>query len=274
MVQEASDTPLLDIVGLSNANTTTRATFGMIIVEGYMTADAGPGWELSSKSGIIRFNLTEPGGVLDGVTITGAGDTPAAVVVLTGTVRNINVFQSQASGVIDGNGIPVGPAVVGTTGGLSLTGMPVCQPGAAGCPRLFVANSSMLASFEQSEHPLLVGQSGESHGRLAIEADGSIMWGDGSHNFDTVLRRHIARKVDWDPERLEPGKVTTRLVNVSGASAGDATTAGHSSIGLALVMLAANVAQDDQVQVIMRNVGDHDVDITAGTLRVTVAKFA
>ena len=61
-MQESSDTPLLDIVGNPNANATTRATFGQITVNGYMSADAGLGSSLKSQSGIIRFNLTEPGG--------------------------------------------------------------------------------------------------------------------------------------------------------------------------------------------------------------------
>ena len=62
VVQESSDTPLLDIVGDPNANASTRATFGQITVNGYMSADAGEGSSLNSQSGIIRFNLTEPGG--------------------------------------------------------------------------------------------------------------------------------------------------------------------------------------------------------------------
>lgn len=62
VVQESSDTPLLDIVGNPNANASTRATFGQITVNGYMSADAGEGSSLQSQSGIIRFNLTEPGG--------------------------------------------------------------------------------------------------------------------------------------------------------------------------------------------------------------------
>ena len=36
------------------------------------------GWELASKSGIIRFNLSEPGGILDGVTIS-ESQTPLGV---------------------------------------------------------------------------------------------------------------------------------------------------------------------------------------------------
>ena len=36
------------------------------------------GWELASQSGIIRFNLSEPGGILDGVTIS-ESQTPLGV---------------------------------------------------------------------------------------------------------------------------------------------------------------------------------------------------
>ena len=114
-MQESSDTPLLDVVGLSNANISAagqdnRATFAQITVDGYMSADAGLGWEMSSQTGIVRFNLTAPGGCLEGVTVTGAGDTPAAVVVLSGVVKNINVLQSSFAGVVDGSGVPVSVA--------------------------------------------------------------------------------------------------------------------------------------------------------------------
>ena len=71
-----------------------------------MQADAGPGWD-DPQSGIIRFNLSEPGGILDGVTISGAGDTPAAVMALTGEVRNVNVLQSTSPGVLNGSGVCV-----------------------------------------------------------------------------------------------------------------------------------------------------------------------
>ena len=37
-------------------------------------------------------------GVLNGVTVTGAGDTPAAVVAITGRVKNVNVLQSALAG--------------------------------------------------------------------------------------------------------------------------------------------------------------------------------
>ena len=37
-------------------------------------------------------------GVLNGVTVMGAGDTPAAVVAITGRVKNINVMQSALAG--------------------------------------------------------------------------------------------------------------------------------------------------------------------------------
>ena len=186
VVQESSDTPLLDIVGLSASDDKgNRATFAQISVNGYMDADAGLGWELSSQTGIVRFNLSAPGGSLQGVTISGAGDTPAGVVVITGTVKNINVLQSAFAGVVDEAGSPVGPAVVSSAGGLSLTGMPLCAPGSSkGCPRKRALNDSEVCTYGCSiEHPLMIGQSGESNARLAIESDGSILWGGGARFF-------------------------------------------------------------------------------------------
>ena len=92
---------------------------------------------------------------------------------------------------------PVGPSVVGTSGGLAITGMPVCEPGSEGCQRTKPVNRSELGAYEGSDHPLMIGQSGETHGRLALESDGSLLFGDGAGPFDTVLRRHIARSVNW-----------------------------------------------------------------------------
>jgi hypothetical protein len=45
-------------------------------------------------------------------------------------------------------------------------------------------------------------------------------------------------------------------------------------IGTALALLGVNVASEGHVQVILRNLGKTELDIGAGVLRVTVAKFA
>ena len=324
VVQESSATPLLDIVGLSNHNATTGAVahFAQVTVSGYMSADSGVGAELSSRAGIVRFNLSAPGGILDGVTITGAGDTPAAVVVLTGEVKNVVVLQSAMAGVVNGSGVPIGPAVVGTAGGLSLTGMALtCTLGSAGagaagrCQRQHRVESAAAGSctLESSEHPLMVGQSGETHGRLAIEADGSILFGkllinmphprvcptiasidavvhhqltnvtrgrgctagNGSADFHTQLRSVTSVAVRWTPEPgLGPGKAAATVVAVPGVSPGDVATASHDQIGLELVLIGANVAAEGLVQVILRNAGETAVNIASGLLRVSVTKFA
>ena len=60
VVQESSDTPLLDIVGDPNANASTRATFGQITVNGYMSADAGEGSSLKSQSGLCVTQNRRP----------------------------------------------------------------------------------------------------------------------------------------------------------------------------------------------------------------------
>ena len=58
----------------------------------------------------------------------------------------------------------------------------------------------------------MVGQSGEGFARLAIESDGSLLFGDGTGPFDTQLRRAIARKVHWDPPPIEPSKHALTMV--------------------------------------------------------------
>ena len=63
--------------------------------------------------------------------------------------QNVNVFQSALAGVVNGSGGAVGPAVVGTAGGLSLTGMAVCDPGASGCDRQHALNSSEVRASNQ-----------------------------------------------------------------------------------------------------------------------------
>ena len=120
-------------------------------------------------------------------------------------------------GVVNGtNGVPLGPAVIGTAGGLSFTGMPMCLPGEPNnnCQRQHAHNNSDVNAYtlESAEQPLLIGQSGEAYARLAIEADGSMLFGDGTGPFDTTLRRHIARKVQWDPPPIQPGKTAVKVV--------------------------------------------------------------
>ena len=51
--------------------------------------------------------------------------------------------QSALAGVVNGtSGLPLGPAVVGTAGGLSFTGMPLCTPDAPNCQRQHALNNS------------------------------------------------------------------------------------------------------------------------------------
>ena len=78
----------------------------------------------------------------------------------------------------------------------------VRRQGTAGCERHNALNDSTVCTYGCAvEHALMVGQSGEKHARLAIESDGSILFGDdGEGAFDTTLRRHISRTVDWDRE--------------------------------------------------------------------------
>ena len=130
-------------------------------------------------------------------------------------------------GVVNGSGASIGPAVVGTAGGLSFTGMATCLPDTKDCNGQHALNASDVSAYtlESAEHPIVIGNSGEAFARLAIESDGSLLWGNGAGPFDTTLRRHIARTVLWDPESIAPGGSTAILMDVDGALPGDVAAA-------------------------------------------------
>ena len=145
------------------------------------------------------------------------------------------------AGVVNGSGASIGPAVVGTAGGLSFTGMQTCLPDTEGCDRQRALNASEMSAYtlESSEHPIMVGNSGEAFARLAIESDGSLLWGNGAGAFDTTLRRHIARTVPWDPESIAPGLSTAVLVDVAGTSPGDVASAVRTPVDVAALLAFA-----------------------------------
>ena len=65
------------------------------------------------------------------------------------------------------------------------------------------ANASEVSAYtlESSEHPLMVGQSGEAYARLAIESDGSMLFGTGA-NAKTISK-FSKRKGSIVPQRLK-----------------------------------------------------------------------
>ena len=123
-------------------------------------------------------------------------------------------------------------------------------------------------------HALLVGESGDTAARLAIETNGALRWGDGvASDFDTTLARIISNASTIDLPPLDPGAVTTANVTVRGADVQDVVTSTLSSLGDALVFVSARVAAASRVLVIFRNEGLERVDLPSGVLRVAVSKF-
>ena len=269
-VQEDSWTPLLDFV--SDPAVATVGIFEQITIVGYMDADTKGG----SKP-VVRFNMTQPDARLDGLLIAGAGDTYAAIQVLAGTLTSAVVLDGHGSGAqqcIDGNGMTIGSSLLKTPGGIALIGLPESA-------RTRAKNSSTLHDAGAAQHALLLGESSAPNARLAIDADGSILFGNGTTSeFDTILERFISVKGPWGPLHLAANTETSINVTVPGAAPGDVAQAALSSVGDSPVTLTAAVAAVGRVVVVCAVrptaslAAGSNVSIKAGQLRVVVSKFA
>ena len=163
-----------------------------------------------------------------------------------------------------------------------------------------------------STHSLLLGNDGERMGRLAIDDDGALHWGNGGagDEFDTTLLKPIHKKLFWDPPPpLAAGKATLLTVPISAKphcrglnhfkktcntmqkhllfygqpEPGDLVQVGFSDAGVAAVQLTAqqvvaasfpnDLVKLYEVQVVLRNVGESAVDLKNGTLRLMVTKW-
>jgi hypothetical protein len=120
----------------------------------------------------------------------------------------------------------------------------------------------------------MVGQSGESNARLAIETSGAIRWGDGdSDSFHTTLHKVRSSTVEIDLPTIDPGKIFTTKLSLEDAIETDIVTAGLSSLGEALLSVSARVSSKGTVMVMFRNDGDVAADVEKGMLRVAVTSF-
>ena len=110
---------------------------------------------------------------------------------------------------------------------------------------------------------MLFGNSGEMTGRLAIDGDGSLKWGDGGQNdtLDATLLRPIVAKVAWDPPPVAVGGATSLVVPMGSKphcrgrgpchntgllyygqpEPGDIVSVGFTSVGAEDVQLSAQV---------------------------------
>ena len=276
-------------------------------------------WVDPAKKTNIRPNCSRPvvalncsGCTIDGLTIIGAtSGTPNAVQlhntnpanpadgdtgkVVSGTF--LNGHQGGSYDAVDDTSNPVGNWATKNLGG-GFTVVSDAYP-----------TSAAAKLSGDSTHAMLIGNSGERSGRLAIDGDGALRWGDGGENdtLDTSLLRPIHKAVAWDPPPLAAGASASLVVPVGSKphcritseqrpscnpfqhhllfygqpEPGDPVSVGLSSVGAAEVMLSAQVSasypEDDEklseVKVLVRNVGDAAVDLANGTLRVVVTKW-
>jgi hypothetical protein len=225
---------------------------------------------------------------LDGVTMIAASPLGAAfnsyhighaVRVFNGSVRSITILNSGHTGglaVVDAAGVPFGSYVSKSAGGFVFLGEETAPLGAGLLPSEVSPNSlypGNLTNVRGSPHALLFGVSGQTQGRLAIEADGSMRYGDGVDGFDTTVHRPRSAAVTWDPPELAAGAAVSHRVSLPRAALGDLATVTHTGIvGDDLVQLTA-IAQDGGVACVLRNAGTTPLDIGAGTLRVATTAF-
>jgi hypothetical protein len=123
-------------------------------------------------------------------------------------------------------------------------------------------------------HGLLLGESGETHARLAIETSGAMRWGSGSSaDFHTTVLGVVANSTEYDLGSLDSGDVASTTVHVDGAKTTDVVTAALSSLGEALVIVSARVSRAGRVLVMFKNEEKETVAVAKGTLQVLVSKI-
>lgn len=292
VVLESTAMPLLDIQ--SDPAVQHFAGVESITVIDFQSADSMKTnyANVQNLNTVIQLNCSQPGCTLDGVTIMGASADGSpynqyrvghAVRVFAGHVRSITVLDSSHSGavdVVDHHGVPFGSFVSKTEGGLLLVG----ENCTSGCTdaRLSRTGTNPMPNNDDSVvgrssgHALLFGLSGETTGRLAVEADGSVQWGGGrGATFDTTLHRSLTSSMVWDPPALSTVSSRTKVrVPLVDVVRGDVVSASHTGIdGEQDVDLGA-VAADGYVVVKLRLVGDESVDVGPGTLRVVAGQWS
>ena len=255
---------------------------------------------------VVHLNCSQPMCTLDGVVMMGVAaygegyndfHVGPAVRVFAGLVRSVTLLDSAHLGavaVVDAHGVPTGSYVSKTGGGLVLLGYSHDNSEVGHDPN----DASLLVSHvspnspawpknnRTSDHALLLGLSGETTARLAVDCDGSIKWGPGAGaDFDSTLVRQITQTKHWDPPPVQAiggSAMAQTTIVVPGASPGDIVTAAHTAIGLdhAVQLVATAAAGEVGVRLVALPAGGNDdtptsplVDIPLGTLRVVVSKW-
>jgi hypothetical protein len=288
VVLESSALPLLDIQSDPVGVTEFYGVEHISIID-YMDADPKPahfGGGLQNVTSVVHMNCSQPMCALDGLVMVGASPLGGgwngfhighAVRVFAGAVRSITVLNSQHTGglaVVDAVGVPFGSYVSKSAGGYVFLG----EQGAGGTDAALlpseVSPNGNMTNLRGSSHALLFGVSGQTQGRLAIEADGSMRYGDGNGSFDTTLHRPRSAAVKWDPPTVKPGTAASHVVVLVGAKSGDIASVSHTAVDATHLVLLSATAQADSVAVVLFNAGAASVDLPPGELRVAIADFS
>ena len=300
-VMENSALPLLDVQGQPG-----KPFMGVqsVIINDCQSADAShPHYVAKEHQGVARFKggnyvpmvgLNATDSRLDGITMTSFTTTEnhaPAIRVYSGTVESVSIFAGQLVGgydCVDANDVPIGAFVTRSLGGFAIVNKPPANAtGNIGSVATHETTHALHDEFlndsvvsGNSSHALIFGHSGERYARLAIDADGSIRYGDGaSSGFHTVLQGPLSNKTTWNPPVVQPGGFTMTTVPVAGCITGDMVSASLSTMGLHPLVLSAHVSENGRVAVLLRhvgneNLGDTAIDIEEGTLRVLVTRLS
>ena len=124
---------------------------------------------------------------------------------------------------------------------------------------------------------LTIGQAHETGARLAVEADGTIRYGDGNGlaDFHTALRRQVSNTSAWDPPPVPAGGFVTTNITLEGATPGDLCLASLSSAADSLVLdVSARVVVSGEALVVLRHLGDTEpLNAAQGMLRVAALQY-
>lgn len=129
-----------------------------------------------------------------------------------------------------------------------------------------------------SAHTLLFGLSGESTARAAIDADGTMSFGDHDQGFDSEFARPRVVQSPWafNLTANTGGALSSHWASLilaeTGVQLGDVCAASHDGIGEADVMLSAQVMGVGKIKVLAMNVATTRAVAVHGMLRVVVTR--
>ena len=248
---------------------------------------------------VIALNCAGvPGCHIDGISITsgsewgGASAKPSpAIRIFSGTVNSVTILSSQLTGsvdVVDAHNVPVGSWISRSGGGFTFVGGSAPSAGQA---HGHVAGEAKLTAggrgsdADTSQHAALVGLSGESNARYAIDSDGSQHWGDGSNDtFHTSMLNTRSSTCDAKVLMIPANGVAQACVLVLWTNGENPTTgntmstceATHEQLdetNLELEVSCRILGIKTGVVVAVRNHGGQNATLGAGRVIVVVRRY-